>query len=98
MFTKKKDSLFKAKRQSVTRGNRFIEKAQKESSKTSSENGALKYSSTGDAFVDQFGKLGSYTQPRSFRKISSDMAALFAINPRLSVMVFKPNLHKEVQG
>jgi hypothetical protein len=86
MFTKKKDSLFKAKRQSVTRGNRFIEKAQKESSKTSSENGALKYSSTGDAFVDQFGKLGSYTQPRSFRKISSDMAALFAINPRLSVM------------
>ena len=63
----------------------FVAAANKKSARTLSGNGALKYSTTGNDFVDQFGKLGSYKTPRTYEEIANDMATLWAINPLLTV-------------
>lgn len=68
-----------------TSENSFINNGLKTSSITKSENGAMKYSTTGNDFVDQFGKLGSYKLPREFSDISKDMSTLWANNPYLTV-------------
>lgn len=48
-----------------------------DSNKTTSENGSLKFSTTGSNLVDQFAKAGSYLKPRSFSDISKDMEKLW---------------------
>jgi hypothetical protein len=58
--------------------NQFVSASLKDSAETLSGNGALKYSTTGDAFVDQFGKLGSYKAPRSSQEIEKDCETLWA--------------------
>lgn len=52
---------------------------------TVSGNGAEKFSTTGDPFVDQFGSVGMYKKPRPIADIWTDMAILWR-NPRLAVM------------
>lgn len=82
MFTKKKDHLFETAiaGNGNGNGNNFIATALKESSQTLSGNGALKYDSTGDVFLDQFSNLSNYRQPRSFTDIARDCEDLWLEN------------------
>jgi hypothetical protein len=82
MFTTKKTTLLpQTQGKTSVNTNAFVNAGLKTSATTRSENGALKYSTTGSDFVDQFGKLGSYKAPRSFADISRDMSTLYAQNP-----------------
>lgn len=89
MFTRKKTQLFEtpiisdSKSTSVTSA--FVDAGMKKSAETRSQNGALKYSTTGNDFVDQFGKLGSYKVPRNFSDISKDQELLYSQNKLLTV-------------
>lgn len=90
--------MFKAKQQSllpttgkkkvtlVTTTSAFVNKALENKAVTTSGNGAKKYSTTGNPFVDQFGKLGSYKSPRTFDEISSDCEILWASNPLMTIV------------
>ncbi len=84
MFATKKQSLFQvtAKADKNTKEkktmNPFLNGLAKESAKTLSGNSALKFSTTGNPYVDQFGKLGSFKTPRSFVDISNDCSTLWA--------------------
>lgn len=84
MFTAKKTSLFEAKTTSAT-SNSFVNAGLKTSAKTRSGNGALKYSTTGNDFVDQFGKLGAMKVPRSYADVSKDMSTLWGQDPETAV-------------
>jgi len=90
MFTQKKAVLFEAPAKSTTnstKGNKsaFVQAAMGKGVETRSGNGSLKYSSTGNDFVDQFGKLGSYKVPRTFADISKDCETLWSQNEILTV-------------
>jgi hypothetical protein len=88
MFNSKKTQLIEPKaneKASVTTTNGFINAGLKEAAKTKSGNGALKFDSTGNPFVDQFGKLGSYKEPRTYGDIAMDTSTLWGINPYLTV-------------
>lgn len=84
MFKSKQTKLF-AVENKKTSDNPFINAGLKKSSETLSGNGALKYSTTGNSFVDQFGVLGSYKAPRSFSDIANDCEKLWTTNPLMSV-------------
>lgn len=87
MFDNKQKTLFDAtSNKSNSKKSVFVQAALKDSAKTLSANGALKYSTTGDALVDQFGKLGTYKAPRSFSEISKDCDSVWAENKELSVL------------
>lgn len=64
----------------------FIQTGLKVSSETRSGNLAHKYSTTGDSFIDQFGKVGLYRQPREFSEITKDCEILWSLDPRLSIV------------
>jgi len=83
MFNKKQKSLFK-KETPVKATNPFIEGALKEGAKTLSGNGAIKYDTTGNPFVDQFGSLSSYMVKRSFEDIKLDCEKLWQEDPLLA--------------
>ena len=88
MFTTKQAQLIDVKpkaRKGSNKRNAFLHGASKVSAETLSGNGALKYSTTGSDFVDQFGNLGTYKAPRSFDLISSDCAKLYAKDKELFV-------------
>lgn len=57
----------------------------KTQAQTSSANGALKYSTTGNPFVDQFGKLGEYKTPRPFTLITKDSETLWNSDKLMTV-------------
>lgn len=82
MFNSKQITLFGSK--STTSA--FVNAGMKKSAETLSGNGALKYSSTGNNFVDQFGVLGSYKAPRSYNEIASDCSILYAQSRKFFVM------------
>lgn len=65
--------------------NQFVKEAYKAASTTLSGNGALKYSTTGSNFVDQFAKVTNFKTPRSFAAIAKDMELLWSQNPRLTL-------------
>ena len=82
MFNGKLQSLGTKKTTSDTAKNNlanpFLNAGLKKSAETLSGNGALKYSTTGNPFVDQFSFIGSYKQPRSFQDIEKDCEILWA--------------------
>lgn len=84
MFDKKKSELFKVPAMKGTGS--FVQTGLKKSAETSSGNGAMKYDTTGNDFVDQFGKLGTYRTERSFADITVDMYRLYSQNPKLAIM------------
>lgn len=84
MFNSKKESLF-GKKHKKTSDNSFLNKGFEKSAETRSGNYAKKYKTTGNEFLDQFGNLGSFREPRSFDEISKDMSTLWAIDPKLTV-------------
>jgi hypothetical protein len=61
--------------------NQFLNNAKAESTKTRSGNGALKFSSSGDSFTDQFTKAGKYKEPRKFSQIAQDCEMLWGEDP-----------------
>lgn len=91
MFTQKKTKLFdtpSAKTNtttSVTSNSAFVNAGMKKGAETKSQNGALKYETTGNDFVDQFGKLGLYKVPRTFADISKDCETLWSTNKIMAV-------------
>ncbi len=84
MFNSKQKQLFSGNKPKQTSA--FINAGLKTSAETLSGNGAKKYSSTGNPFVDQFAKIGSYKTPRSFEEISKDCELLWATNPLMAVI------------
>lgn len=78
MFDKKVESLFA---NNNTNKNLFIEEALKTSAETLSGNGALKYSTSGDVFVDDFANIANYKSPRNFQEVSETMQKLWSIDP-----------------
>jgi len=68
-----------------TSNNSFVNAGMKNSARTLSGNGAEKFSTTGNEYVDQFGKLGEYKSPRRYSDIAKDCSVLFADNPELFV-------------
>lgn len=85
MFDKLQPALFEVPQKIGVLDNSFIKAAQKVSAETLSGNNALKYSTTGNEFVDEFGKLGTYLKPRSFADISSDCSILYALDPLMFI-------------
>jgi hypothetical protein len=65
--------------------NAFLQGGLKKTAETRSGNNALKYSTTGNEFVDQFTKLGEYKKPRAYADIAKDASTLWGVNPLLSV-------------
>lgn len=92
MFNQKKQTLGKVT--TKTSGgntknvlpNAFVNAGLKKGAETLSGNGALKYSSSGDAFIDQFSFLGSYKKPRTFAEIEKDCEILWTMDKRKCVM------------
>lgn len=87
MFTEKQTSLFEvpSKKATSPKPNAFVNAGLKKTAETRSGNDALKYETTGNDFVDQFGKLGSYKQQRSFDDISQDSQLLWSQDSRLAM-------------
>lgn len=86
MFNSKQTQLFGSnKKTSATSTNPFLNAGMKTSAKTKSGNGAEKFSTTGNDFVDQFGKIGSMKEPRSYADISKDISTLWAQNSYLTI-------------
>jgi hypothetical protein len=81
MFKTKKQSLIsKVKSDSKKGSNAFLNAANKKAAVTFSGNGAVKFATTGNDFVDQFGKCSNYKAPRTYDEVSKDMSTLWAID------------------
>lgn len=88
MFESKKTELFDTvskKTTSVDSTNSFVKAAMKETQVTTSHNGAKKYETSGDVFVDQFNSLSQYKNPRSFASVEKDQEMLWANNKMLTI-------------
>lgn len=96
-FSKKKTSLFDNKE--TSQENAFVREGLKESSKTVSGNGALKYSTSGDAFVDNFALIANFKASRDYAEVSKDMYKLWSINPNkcLQLAVYIRLITRETQ-
>ncbi len=85
MFTTKKTKLFDKKVANKRVSNSFLSAVGAQTSITTTNNGAKAYSTTGDAFLDQFGKISTYKTPRSFADIQADCDALWALDKETTV-------------
>lgn len=81
MFEKKVSSLMN---QSVQL-NQFLQEGLKQSSVVLSGNGAVKYSTSGNKFVDNFAAIANFKQPRTYQEVAKDMELLWSINPKDTV-------------
>ena len=76
IFEKKLSSL-------MGTGNQFLKEGMKETSVVQSENGAKKYSTSGNDFVDNFAAISYFKEPRSYKEVAKDMELLWSLNPKL---------------
>lgn len=79
MFDKKVSSLLSSKTE--TKENSFVKEATKATHETLSGNGALKYTTSGDDFVDNFAAIASFKEPRSYNEVAKDMQRLWSQDP-----------------
>ncbi len=90
MFDSKKEKLFDVQKKVTSekkeRKNSFLNTGMKKSAVTLSGNYAKKYETTGNEFIDQFGNLSNYKQPRHFTEIENDMSVLWAIDHEKAVV------------
>lgn len=93
-FQTKKTSLFNKAEE-----NQFVKAALKEAAKTTSGNGALKFNTSNNAFVDDFAAIANYKQPRSYQEVAQTMQLLWSINPRkcLQLAVYVRLITRETQ-
>lgn len=81
-FERKKKSLFPSKKEGQTATqNAFVKAGLKKSTETVSGNGAKKYATSNDVFVDQFAAIANFKEPRKYEDISKDMYKLWSVNP-----------------
>lgn len=81
MFETKRNSLYEKKEKSINEMNIFEKEMFKEKHETLSGNGALKYSTSGNPFVDDFAALGTYKEPRNISDVFATMNHLWSIDP-----------------
>lgn len=101
MFDRKKESLFVASSTKTTTTKPITQKGvvttpiqpafvqaglANAAKSTEGGNGSLRYGTTGNDFVDQFGKLGTYRAPRDYKDIVKDAELLWSQNQLVSVM------------
>lgn len=79
-FEKKLSNLLD-KKQEVK--NTFVTEALKQSNVTTSGNGALKYATSGDEFVDNFSAISYFKEPRTYAEVSKDMELLWSSSKEL---------------
>ena len=60
--------------------NAFVQEGMKASHETTSGNGALKYSTSGNDFVDDFASIAKYKEPRSYEEVAKTMQLLYSID------------------
>lgn len=65
----------------VAENSAFVSAGLKKSARILSENGAKKFATTGDDFVDQFGSISRYRSLRTFDEVSRDMSILWGLDP-----------------
>lgn len=65
--------------------NQFIAQGLKESNVITSGNGAKKYSTSGNIFVDNFAAIAMFKEPRSYAEVSKDMELLWSEDSQLCV-------------
>lgn len=65
--------------------NQFVAQGLKESNVTTSGNGAKKYSTSGNSFVDNFAAISMFKEPRSYAEVAEDMELLWSQDPQLCV-------------
>ena len=65
--------------------NSFVAQGLKEGSATTSGNGAKKYSTSGNSFVDNFAAIAMFKEPRPYPEVARDMELLWSIDPQLCV-------------
>ena len=88
MFNSKLKTLGTAKKVAATSvSNAFVNAGMKKGSEVLSGNGSLKYSTTGNVFVDQFGVIGTYKSPRTFTEINTDLGLTWA-EDKLTAVTF----------
>lgn len=76
---------FERKRELKTppkKSNSFVLEGLKATAETTSGNGAVKYNTSNDLFVDQFNSISKWLEPRPYREIAADMDKLWRINPK----------------
>jgi len=84
MFEKKQSTLIpssaKAANPAVVspKKNAFVQAGLKKGAETLSGNGALKFTTTGLPFVDEFGIAGSFRSPRDYKDVDASMRKLWA--------------------
>jgi hypothetical protein len=79
MFDKKVSTLLNTKKVE----NAFVREGIKASNETLSGNGSLKYSTSGNDFVDNFCSISKFKEPRSYNEIAADMERLWSQDPLL---------------
>lgn len=84
MFDKLQTNLFPVPTAGKSSDNAFVATLSKEAAKTRSGNNAVKYSTSGNDFVDQFTNLGGYKKPRIYAEIAKDMQLLWSQSPELA--------------
>ena len=77
-FNKKVSSLLNSHS-----ANSFLKEGLKISNECLSGNGALKYSTSNDSFVDNFAVISHFKAPREYSEVAKDMQLLWSINPLL---------------
>ena len=78
MFTEKVSGLIHQSEEL----NQFIQEGLKQSSVVYSEEGAVKYNTSGNKFVDNFASISKFKELRSYEDITKDMELLWSINPK----------------
>lgn len=74
MFEKKVSSLLSSSKEESS----FVKEATHE---TLSGNGSLKYTTSGDDFVDNFCAISTFKEPRSYKEVAEDMQRLWSQDP-----------------
>lgn len=65
--------------------NLFVKEGLKVSSECKSDEGAKKYSTSGDIFVDNFAAISRFKEPRSYKEVAEDMKLLWHEDPLMCV-------------
>lgn len=77
-FTKKVNNLIGGINPSESA---FVKEAMKVSALTTSGNGAVKYNTSGNDFVDNFAAISYFKEPRSYSEVAKDMERLWSQDP-----------------
>lgn len=96
-FIKKKTSLIKT--EPPIQPNAFVKEGLKMSAETVSGNGAKKYNTSNDPFVDNFALIANFKAPREYAEVSKDMYRLWSVNPKkcLQLAVYIRLITRETQ-